>query len=366
MEKNTVLLIDDNEDDYLAIKRLLKTNYKTIYNDGSGDIIKLIEKYSPICIILDYHIGSASGIDLLIIAKNNKLSIDIPIIMMTGEKNPKIIVNCMTNGASDYLCKGDFGKEEILYKIENVIETSALNKKIKLQQLELELNEAKLRTLNGTKDKFFSIISHDLRSPFNTIFGYAELLSDNFEQIDIPTQKQYITNIYRVAKQSFNLLNELLLWARCQNGTVDFNPSKESVYYLAFDIIILNEISKDIIINADRNMFSTIIRNLLSNAIKFTHKNGEIIINTHKIIDSNDIEMCQISIIDNGVGIPIEKQPHLFSIDSNTSTVGTDNEAGTGLGLLLCKEFIDKHNGSIWVESEVGKGSKFVFTIPLS
>jgi len=238
----------------------------------------------------------------------------------------------------------------------------------------LKENEIKLRELNATKDKFFSIIAHDLKSPFNSMLGFAEILEQDFDEYDTAQKKKFINIIHKGLKDTFNLLENLLYWSRSQRGTIDFNAEKINLYLLIQkvskllklsadkkSIKIIDEIPEHIIVKADKDMLSTIIRNVISNAIKFTPKGGQIIIKAQK---SDKKNFVTISVQDSGIGIPDEIRSTLFRIDNNTSTKGTENETGTGLGLIICKEFVKKHNGEIWVESEVGKGSIFHFTIP--
>ncbi|MEN8119941.1 MAG: PAS domain-containing sensor histidine kinase [Bacteroidota bacterium] len=244
--------------------------------------------------------------------------------------------------------------------------------KVKSEQKIIE-SEQKLRELNAMKDKFFSIIAHDLRSPFNTMLGFSKLLVNKFDSFDLKKQKEFLGILTRDIENTHKLLENLLLWARTQSGNIDFNPEKGNLYLLTGEtvdllrqsaaekaIIIINEIPEDIYVNADKNMLLTILRNLISNAVKFTQIEGKVFINARFKSDKNYIE---ISVKDSGVGMANEKQAQLFTIDENISTKGTKGEKGTGLGLILCKEFVERHGGEIWVVSEVGKGSEFVFTL---
>jgi len=233
-------------------------------------------------------------------------------------------------------------------------------------------SEAKLRESNNTKNKIFNIIAHDLRSPFNAILGFSNLLQENYTQYDEKKRERYIEIVNNSAKQVYNLLDNLLNWSRTQIGKFVFNPKKQSLDKILTEVTKLNKnnaemkdiklsysLSKDINIYADYDMMEIILRNLISNAIKFTHKNGEVTIKANQ-----DKDNVIISVSDTGVGIEQEKLQKLFDISEKTSTAGTENEKGTGLGLLLCKEFVEKHDGKIWVESKIEKGSKFIFSIP--
>ncbi len=208
------------------------------------------------------------------------------------------------------------------------------------------------------------------------MLGFSGLLANEYEKYNVVEQKKFIGIIHRKLHETYKLLENLLLWSRSQKGTINYNPETENLFLISKNIIqllrlasdnksikIVNDISEDIFVMVDKNMLSTIIRNLLSNAIKFTPKNGEVRISAKILPDSNQ-KLVEVTIQDNGVGISAEIQSKLFEIGENISTKGTENEAGSGLGLLLCKEFVEKHNCEIWIESEVGVGSKFIFTIP--
>ncbi len=242
----------------------------------------------------------------------------------------------------------------------------------------LKKSQAKLIESNKTKDKFFSIIAHDLRSPFSSMLGFSEILQSNYEKYSVEKQKKFLSIINEGIKNTSKLLDNLLLWSRSQQGTIIYNPQNLNLYLLSYEVIELlsqsiknksivlsNEMSEDTFIDADEDMLSTILRNLISNAIKFTHKGGEIILKAHIDISNKENRFAEISVIDNGLGVSKKMQSKIFDIGENTSTEGTENEGGTGLGLILCKEFVEKHDGKIWVESETNKGSKFTFTLPL-
>lgn len=229
-----------------------------------------------------------------------------------------------------------------------------------------------LKQLNATKDKFFSIIAHDLRNPFITLLGFSDLLISDFGELTDEEKIYYITEMKKSAEISHNLLQNLLQWSRSQTGRIEFNPQKLDLHDVISSnvellkasaerkqIKILSEIPKLTYVSADEDMLNTIIRNLLTNSLKFTNKDGKIEINCiHQ--NSN----FQIFISDTGVGMNDKVKANLFRLDVSQSTFGTENEAGTGLGLILCKEFVEKHGGTISVESEVGKGSKFCITLP--
>lgn len=237
----------------------------------------------------------------------------------------------------------------------------------------LEESKASLQELNTAKDKFFSIISHDLRSPFNSIMGFTELLNEKIDKEDYRKVKQYSEIIQKSSWSAMELLTNLLEWSRSQNNRIDFNPEYFSLTPVVDEVlqfsapaaeqksIILKKDIGDISLVADKAMISTILRNLISNAIKFTNYNGQIIISAIEQTDH-----IRISVSDNGIGIEPQMLEQLFDLGEKYSRKGTIQETGTGLGLVLCKEFVQKHNGTIWAESKVDEGSTFHFTIPKS
>jgi PAS domain S-box-containing protein len=235
-------------------------------------------------------------------------------------------------------------------------------------------NDNFLQKLNADKDRFISILSHDLKSPFNSILGFSEVLTEDIRKLNTDEIEDIARNINKSARNTLYLLEDLLAWAMTQQGKIIFKPQKLSLADICKNILeILNPkaVAKNITINyyvadsikvfADIDMIKTILRNLVSNALKFTNNGGTI-----NVSSEENSENVTISISDNGVGIKPENITKLFNISEVITTKGTAEETGTGLGLLLCKEFVEKHGGKIWVESEVGKGSEFKFTLPMS
>ncbi len=243
---------------------------------------------------------------------------------------------------------------------------------IEKQKSEILKKNEELNDLNAAKDKFFSIIAHDLRNPFNAIIGLTDVLLISLDEIDVVKLQKTLENIKGSSQQAHELLENLLMWARTQTGSIVYRPepvdlcaqAEQSIELVAVqaarkNINIVSEFTSCGLINGDVNMMSTILRNLLTNALKFTPRNGEVRVE----ISKND-GFCIFSVKDNGIGIPPERLKYLFSIDTAHKTRGTDQEPGTGLGLILCKEFIEKHGGYLEVESEAGKGSEFRVIIP--
>ncbi|MFZ4798924.1 MAG: PAS domain-containing sensor histidine kinase [Bacteroidia bacterium] len=243
-----------------------------------------------------------------------------------------------------------------------------------LAEEELKIKDEVLNKLNEDKNRFISILGHDLKGPIYSIRGLLELLAPNIRDYSIDEIEEYVNVIYSSVKNTTNLLDDILVWARTNSGRIPFEPQLlnfsnvcsqiiKNLQQVANDknITINYSSSKEINLIADMDMIKTIIRNLISNAIKFTHKNGAI-----NVCAEIDLQNVRITVSDNGVGMSSEMKSKLFDISQKITSVGTANEKGTGLGLLLCKDFVKAHKGEIWVESELGKGSSFIFTIPIT
>ena len=245
---------------------------------------------------------------------------------------------------------------------------------IKAQKVELEINRDELRLLNATKDRLFSIIAHDLKNPFQSIIGFSELLRDNFEDIEKERIQEYIDLIHDASVNAHELLKNLLDWSLSQLNHITLNPEQLSIKSLITNTIELLKpiaISKEIkLIDksgekdfacADSNMINTVLQNIASNAIKFTNKGGAVTFET----ESRD-ELIKIKIIDTGIGMTREKINALFNLENITTTAGTYGETGTGLGLIVCKEFIEKNKGKLFISSQPGLGTTVTLHLPVS
>ena len=248
-----------------------------------------------------------------------------------------------------------------------------LTDRIRIEQA-LKKSETQLIELIATKDKFFNIVAHDLKNPFTSLLGSSELLFDNIHNMDTRSIRKLALILNDSAKSGYAILQNLLDWSRSQTGLLKINPEKfnlnnlinENISTLQLpasnkEIVMSNKVKEDVFVFADKNMINTILRNILSNAVKFTYKSGKVTVTSAK--KNNKIT---VTVKDTGIGIPEDKIKKLFSLETKNSMPGTENEQGTGLGLKLSKEFVEKLGGKIWVESVAGKGSEFKFTIPLN
>ena len=241
------------------------------------------------------------------------------------------------------------------------------------QAEELKIQHDKLSMANATKDKLFSILAHDLRSPFNTLLGFSDLLLRNIREYTVEKSEFQVQLINESARSTFYLLENLLQWSRSQGGMMDFYPTEiDLLSILATELSVLDKqafrkgirlemivVGEKRLICADENMIASVIRNLISNAIKYSYKESVITV----VVEFEEKQLI-FSVKDNGDGVSQEVQSKLFKVNELNSKRGTSGEKGTGLGLLLCSDFIAKHKGNIWVESNLEKGSVFLFSLP--
>lgn len=268
---------------------------------------------------------------------------------------------------SGALYTNTYGEKVVWGIIEDITERKQAETIIKKQNEEL-------KNFNAAKDRFITILAHDIRGPFGSIVGLLDLMTRDFNNCNMEKIEKYLNMMNSVAKNTFSLLDDILMWVKANSNKMDFEPDIIAVNSIYNEIIqlfvpiansknikIINSLNGNPKIYADKNMLKTILRNLVSNSIKFTDEQGQIEIYTEI---KEDKVITTIS--DNGVGMETDIKNKLFNIQNKITTKGTANENGTGLGLLICKEFVEKHNGDIWVESEMGKGSEFKFSIPLN
>lgn len=259
-------------------------------------------------------------------------------------------------------------------KVDGVISTSKDVTEHKKAEKRLKENEARLQELNATKDKLFSVIGHDLQGPLSNIIGFSELIENGYDQYSDEDIRQYNRIIYQLSQSVSELLENLLTWARSQRNQIRITPQKISLQLiiqkchklithnlLHKQIKLVNEIPADAVVIADEELLTVVMRNLISNAIKFTHRGGTISL----FLESSG-GFATVAVRDTGIGIPAEKLQNIFNATNSYTITGTEGETGTGLGLIICKDFIEKNKGQIWIESTPGEGSVFYFSLPLA
>jgi len=257
------------------------------------------------------------------------------------------------------------------------------NKEIRQQEFEnltqrdmLQQQKTQLEELNLSKDKFFSIIAHDLKNPFNALIGFTDMLITEFDELDNNEKIELLHLTNKASQDTFELLENLLQWSRKQTGSLKFQPEIVDIYTIVQKtvnllqgnasqkkIFLISEVKQNSIAFCDAQMINTVIRNLITNAIKFTSEGGSVTISCEFLASINKL---QIEVKDTGVGMSENDMKKLFKIDVKLTTTGTNNETGTGLGLILCKEFVEVNGGRIFVESIMNEGSTFKFTLPVA
>lgn len=361
-----ILIVDDVVSNVLLLKILLTNEKFQVLTANNGKVcIDVAKREHPDLILLDVMMPELNGFDTAVIMKQDEDVKDIPIIFLTALHNTQDLVKGFKCGASDFLTK-PFNKEELLMRVMHQISLVAARRLIQKQYEELKA------TINN-RDKMYSVIAHDLRSPMASIRMTLNLLVNVLSPDVIgPEMFELIDNANKETEETHDLLDNLLKWTKSQTGALhvafqDFELN--DVLPGVIDIFKMIAESKHITLNldlgtenlevhADKDMFNTIIRNFMSNAIKFSHENSSIDISVSHVDD-----FAKISVRDHGVGISQERIETLFS--AGTSTAGTRNEEGSGLGLQLCKDFAVKIGGDVMVESVQGEGSTFSVLIPI-
>jgi len=352
-----ILIVDDVADNLRVLGDLLRDEGYKVRPVPNGKLaLQVAEKEKPDLILLDIMMPDLNGFEVCKMLKEHKTLNDVPVIFISALNDTADIVKAFKCGGSDFITK-PFMAEEVKARV-------ATHLKIYQQQKELQ-------KLNADKDRFITILAHDLKSPFIGIISFSELLANNIDDYDISKIKSLVSIVHKSSKHFYTLLEDLLNWARVQSGKLTFEPQLTNLNKLCSDVIEvlrLNIDNKSLTVNnyipigfeanVDIDMAKTILRNLISNAIKFTPNNGKIAINVEK----GDSEIT-VSVTDTGIGMSTRTLNKLFDVTQIQSSKGTNDETGTGFGLLLCKEFVEKHNGHIWAETEEGNGTTFRFTL---
>lgn len=356
--KPLIFIAEDEVTNLQVLYNILKKGDFRMAAAGNGvQALEMIPSAKPDLILLDIMMPGMDGFEVCVELKKNPETKEIPVIFLTARVEKNDILKGFEVGAVDYVTK-PFSGAELLSRIKT--------------HLELRFTLEELEESNATKDKLFSIIAHDLRNPLQVIMFSADLLCRHFDHFDDDKRKEFIQKIYSGTNQISELLENLLKWSKSQRGAIAPNPEKIDIGVLAQESVDLfkeNAAKKNIALTsavagalfafADRDMIRIVMRNIISNAVKFTNEDGVV-----KVSATASENFIQVDISDTGVGINPEDIPRLFRIDKQKTTPGTANEKGSGLGLILCKEFVEKNNGVISVTSSPGKGSCFRFSLP--
>ncbi len=358
-----VLVLDDEKTNIEIIKNAIAGDYELYYALKPADALKILKRINIDLLLLDILMPEMDGYEFCRIIKNDETLKHIPVIFITGKNDIASVIKGFEEGAIDYITK-PFEVAELMARVRTQMELQGTKR-----QLE-NTNKALVR-LNATKDRLFSIIGHDLRGNVGGIDSLLQFLLET-KDMDAAEMRKYVKEMKAYASFASNLLENLLNWALTQENRLELNRWPLSLSVIvgqcsqtlslaarAKNITVKDSVDEGITIYADGDMIMTVIRNLVSNAIKFTRPGGAV------SISASEADDCvKISVADTGVGIPAEKLKNIFNTGKDNSTGGTAGEKGTGLGLCLCRELVEKHGGEICAESEEGKCSVFVFTLP--
>lgn len=356
-----ILIVDD---EVIHIETIMdcieetENDYRVLQAFTGENALEIAQKVLPDLIITDWEMPGMNGIELIKKLKEDPITKDIPVIMCTGVMtSSENLETALKAGAIDYIRK-PVDKIELIARIKANLHLADRYHEIK------ELNEA--------KNRIYSIIAHDLRGPIGNMKSYLELILSPMFDYNNEELQEDLTLLAKQSAAALNILNNLLAWANSHRNNIVFNPKLQAINLAISDniglleniadrknIVLQNTVKKNERAMFDLTLIATVIRNLIANAIKFTPENGKITIAAEQTASET-----LISVTDSGVGIPADRQEKLFDDTSFITTAGTNKEKGSGLGLKVCKYFIEQHQGRIWVESSPDKGSKFIFSLP--
>jgi two-component system, sensor histidine kinase and response regulator len=362
-EAPLILVVDDQPKNLQLVAAVLKSSYRLLIADSAEKAIRAAQEKHPNLILLDVMMPEMSGYEATAILKGDPSTKDIPIIFLTARGDTEDMIQGFQAGGVDYILK-PFVRQELLQRVQTHV-------KLDIQRREILEKSAQLNHLNEEKTKLLSVLSHDLRNLIGGNMGLLQILESDFDELTPEEAKEFIGMIASSNTQTFNLMDDLLSWLKSQNKELRMHPVPILVHPLVDEVVALfnNHLRQKritieldcpggVVITADQNMFETVMRNLLNNAIKFSRSDSVI----RLAVEISDTE-AHFSVQDQGVGMSAEKIARLWT-SAFESEPGTAGERGTGVGLNLCKTYVENHGGRIWVESELGVGTTFHFTIP--
>jgi CheY-like chemotaxis protein len=361
-----ILIIDDIPANLKVLGDILKGEGYKVRPVPNGTLaLQVASKEQPDLILLDIMMPDMDGFEVCRRLKGMPGLGDIPVIFISALNDTSDIVKALKSGGVDFITK-PFQADEVAARVKTHLQ-------LYRQSIVLREQSKQLQELITTKDKFFSIIAHDLRGPLGGFMGLTEVMADETVELSFDQQKEMIVDLNESARNIFNLLENLLEWSRMQQGQTIYLPETiglKGVVELCIKLLndsirkkeiqVAVDIAADHEVFADTNMLQSVLRNLISNAIKFSPRGGKVLISAGYTENMRSV----IVVRDTGIGMNEAMVASLFRLNVNNSRPGTEGEHSTGLGLHLCKEFVEHHKGEIWVESEAGVGSAFFFTIP--
>jgi two-component system sensor histidine kinase/response regulator len=362
----TILIVDDNPINLRIFGHILSEQEYRIIEARDGLVaLDLFESLCPDLVLLDVMMPGIDGFEVCSRIKSNPRNSNVPIIFLSARNDVADIVKGFESGAVDYLAK-PFNKAELMARLKTHLD-------FKLTRDELVQTSNHLLELNELKNRLFSIIGHDLRSPLSNVKMTLDFILRKIIDPSSPDFEDTILELSKSTDEMFSLLENLFGWARSQSGTLEVIPERLNIFDTTNSLLPLfsriskdkniaidNQIDASVFAWADSSMIKAVLKNLISNALKYSYRGGQIILSAER-------HACQIqiNITDFGIGIKSEMLALLFSASKNVRTYGTENEVGSGIGLMLCKDFIEKNNGEILVDSTVGKGSRISFMLPV-
>ena len=361
----SILTVDDNKENLKVVSNFLKNEgYQIALSVNADDAVKILEEHTIDLILLDVMMPGTDGFTLCRRLKEDQRFADIPVIFLTAKTDPDDLVEGFKAGGLDYITK-PFNKEELLARVNNQISLAHARREI-IKQTE------EIKKINQTKDRLYSVIAHDIKSPFSNISMLISTLAEGYLQPGSEEYEEILQSINSSTQETYALLENLLQWTRSQTGTLERSPeplSLEEIIAKATrflgphakkkDISLTYDVPADLTIEADRNMMQSVFQNLINNALKFTNEGGQVTVTGKKQGDKVTVEVQ-----DNGIGIAEENLKKLFDDKGQFTTRGTGDEKGSGLGLILVSDFVEKNYGTIDVKSKEGEGTSFIVTMP--
>ncbi len=365
-KKDVILVVDDQPNNLKVISSVLGDSYSLSFANNGPNALKILENLQPDLILLDVMMPGMDGYEVCQRIKSTEKTKELPVIFLTAKNDIEDILKAFRAGAVDYITK-PFNIMELKVRVGNHISLKHTREQLK------NANDKLLQVIHE-KDKFFTIIAHDLRNPFIGISSLSQIMVEQLGSLQLDEMEEYAREIHHASTNAFNLLKNLLSWAKSQTGRMDFVPQQLDVQELITETIafiqeaailknieIESQIAEGLSVFADKEMVATVMRNLVSNAVKFTHAGGKV-----RISCERSDQHIQISVVDNGIGMTSKMVEEIFRIDVSNGRKGTNGEPSSGIGLLLCKEFTERNGGTIKVESQPDEGSTFNITLPVS
>jgi signal transduction histidine kinase len=378
--KDVIMVVDDNPENLgMLFTYLDHAGFTVLLVQDGENALKQSKKTPPDIVLLDILMPGMDGFEVCRRLKQDDVTRDIPVIFITALTDTTDKLKGFRAGGVDYITK-PFHHEEVTARLTTHLTLRRLQQELKEKNLQLEEKNIllddknlQLQAANASKNQFFSILAHDLRSPLTGLSGMISLMSEGIGTFSMTKLKELLKKSQYVCESFTALLENLLTWARLQCDTFECCPQPVDIKTVARvnvalltpqaeqkQIVLHNDIADSYMVHADFEMANTVVRNLLSNSIKFTQPGGEVTLSVKP-----ETQHLTILVSDTGIGIEAQHLPKLFRIDTKFTRLGTAQERGTGLGLVLCKEFVERNGGRIWVESGQNKGTTFGFSLPI-